>query len=231
MDNNFDCIIKKMYFCRFKINFIIFFTLKFLIMITKLINLKILSIVCFTFLMTNFSYSQVDENLKTDKNLSIASKMRGKWVFCNSEPVNKYDIVYKINSILPIPSVEEYNLVYAMNYILEMAAKDYASAKMEYDGIIAIEGSNKDIAIKFKKPDENAKYCHAHRIGGKFIFTLCEPVNKYDVVFQIKAKQILGKSIINKVLRKANRKMRIKKKNYDALIIGNRNRHVAVKFK
>jgi hypothetical protein len=124
-------------------------------MITKLINLKILSIVCFTFLMTNFSYSQVDENLKTDKNLSIASKMRGKWVFCNSEPVNKYDIVYKINSILPIPSVEEYNLVYAMNYILEMAAKDYASAKMEYDGIIAIEGSNKDIAIKFKKPDEN----------------------------------------------------------------------------
>jgi len=197
----------------------------------KIISLKTLAVICSTFLIINFSYSQNNEDLKSDKSLAVASKMRGKWVFCNSEPINKYEIVYEIASILPIPETEDYSLTYAMNYILEMAAQAYASAKMEYDGIIAIEGSNKDVAIKFKKVDENVKYCHAHRIGGKFIFSLCEPVNKYDVVFQIKAKQILGKSINDKVLKKANKKMRRKKKNYDALLVGNRNEHVAVKFK
>ena len=93
----------------------------------------------------------------------------------------------------------------------------------------------RDIAVKFNEPMDSTKQrlTNVRRCGDKYVFVLCEPVNPYEVVFEIISKPKFPVSIVETVMRKAMRKgiFSKKKKPFDAIIIGSDKTHFAIKFK
>jgi len=54
----------------------------------------------------------------------------GKEVYYNSDPVNKYTVVYSINTVLPAPSItEKFNASFVVNYIINKANDTAAKVK------------------------------------------------------------------------------------------------------
>ena len=173
---------------------------------------------------------------QTNKSLAKVNMFAGKEVYYNSDPVNKYTVVYSINTVLPAPSItEKFNASFVVNYIINKANDTAAKVKKPFDAIITIEGSSKDIAVKFNEPVDSSKQrlTNVRRCGDKYIFVLCEPVNPYEVVFEIISKPKFPVSIVETVMRKAMRKgiFHKKKKPFDAIIIGSDKTHFAIKFK
>jgi len=170
-----------------------------------------------------------------DRSLAKVNVFAGKEVYYNSDPVNNYSVVYEINTFLPTPTlVEKFNASFIVNYIINKANDTAAKVKKSYDAIITIEGSNRDIAVKFKEPVDSTKQrlTNVRRCGDKYVFVLCEPVNPYEVVFKINAKPRFPVSIVEKVMKKALRKVifRKKKKSFDGIMIGYDKTHFAIKF-
>ncbi|MFH0894119.1 MAG: hypothetical protein V2A54_06765 [Bacteroidota bacterium] len=174
-------------------------------------------------------------NAQCDKSLAKVYRFAGKDVYYNSDPVKKYTVVYELNTTLPAPTFQQvFNVGYAVNFVLEQAKLANKTDGKPYDAIITVEGSDKDVAIKFEQQTDSTQssLTHVRRSGDKFVFVLCEPVCPYDVAFEIKAKPRFPVSIVNTVMKKVNRKKLFgKRPAFDAVIIGNDKIHYAIKFK
>lgn len=73
------------------------------------------------------------------------------------------------------------------------------------------------------------------RMSGKYIFINCEPVNDYEVVYEVKTVLLGGvtstNAMVDAVMVNAKKMEKKDPKPYDALIIGSNKYDLAVKFK
>ena len=170
-----------------------------------------------------------------DHSLARVYSCAGKDIYYNSDPVRKYSVVCEMNTLLPAPTVQQvFNVSYAVNYVLEQAKVAAKSSGKDFDAIITIEGSDKDVAVKYDASSDTSKQVltHVRRSGDKYVFVMCEPLCPYDVVKEVKAKPKFPVSIVNTVMKKVNRKKLFGKKPvYDAVIIGNDRIHYVIKFR
>jgi hypothetical protein len=88
--------------------------------------------------------------------------------------------------------------------------------------------------IGFAQNEFDASLAQVNKVSGKYIFLNCEPVNEYEVVYEVKAFALSFSGIddiTDIVLKKAFKMKKKEGKDFDALIIGSSKFDLAVNFK
>ena len=114
-----------------------------------MINKKIIfSFICGAALSLIFAFKTNSNSINETKDYSLArvSKMSGKYVFMQSEPINDYDVVYELKGVAFSDFESPTEIA---DFVLKRARKMEDKEQKPYDAVIV--GSNKvDLAIKFK---------------------------------------------------------------------------------
>jgi len=91
--------------------------------------------------------------------------------------------------------------------------------------------------IGFSQNNFDASLAKVNKVSGKYIFLNCEPVNEYEVVYEVKAVPLTTgqvstlDKISNFVLKKAFKMKKKEGEDFDALIIGTSKFDLAIRFK
>jgi hypothetical protein len=85
------------------------------------------------------------------------------------------------------------------------------------------------------QPEKDLSLGHVQKMSGKLVFLNCEPVNNYDIAFEIKVIS-LGSfkspdDIANSVVKNALKTSKKDNMEFDAVIVGSGRIDVAIKFK
>ena len=91
--------------------------------------------------------------------------------------------------------------------------------------------------IGFAQNNTDFSLAKVNKVSGKYVFLNCEPVNDYEVIYEVKVTPVhtaqvssLDK-ISNIVLKKAFKMKKKQGEDFDAIIIGNSRVDLAVRFK
>lgn len=100
-------------------------------------------------LIAIFAFKSETKSNQTEKDYSLArvSKVSGKYIFLNCEPIQDYDVVYELSGFT-LGHFNSPNEI--VNYVVKIAKKREDKEGKEYDALI-IGSSKYDLAIKFKK--------------------------------------------------------------------------------
>lgn len=87
----------------------------------------------------------------------------------------------------------------------------------------------------FAQNEKDYSLSRAQKITGKYVFMYSEPIEKYEIVFDIQviftwSSLNTTTKIADAVYRAANRKSKRKGLEYDAIIIGSTSKDIAIKF-
>lgn len=87
-------------------------------------------------------------------------------------------------------------------------------------------------AFSFKL-EKDTSLARVHKTKGKLVFLDCEPVHEYDVVFEFKFKVYTGsfEEYRTRGIDAADKYAAKESLNYDAIIVGNTKKDIAIKFK
>lgn len=173
-----------------------------------------------------YSFVPVDENA-----LARASKINGKLVFYQNEPVNGYEIAFTFKNV--IKNIDCNTLQENMNIGIKNANYEAGQQGRLYDALIIGKGE-RDIAITFNDKTKDNSITRVSREGGIMLFLGCEPLNKYNIIKKLEVfpwKSKRGKcptwnEKVDVLLKKSDRK----KNNCDAIIIGDTKYNLLVKF-
>jgi hypothetical protein len=97
--------------------------------------------------------------------------------------------------------------------------------------VIALSSMNTGVGNQ----EKDLSLARAQKMSGKYVFLKCEPVNDYDVAFEIKG-FTLGNfdtpdEIANFVIKNALKISAKENKDFDGVVIGNGKVDIAIKFK
>ena len=91
--------------------------------------------------------------------------------------------------------------------------------------------------LSFCQTKIDKSLARVQKVSGKYVFLNCEPINEYEVVYEVKAVPLSANSvsstykISNFVLNKAFKMEKKQGKDFDAVIIGTSKYDLAIKFK
>lgn len=160
-----------------------------------------------------------------DKALGRVEKVNGVYVFTDSEPASKYEILDRVK--VHITWSGQYNEV--RDKLVKKTLKDYPKCE-------AIVCDNPAIVMQYDPSvaDSDKALARVRKVNGLLVFTDCEPINEYDIVERESATFGFSSdydSIRNKLIKKAI-------KDYpdaDGVILqfktGGTDRAVVIKFK
>lgn len=166
-----------------------------------------------------------------EKSVARVQKNNGVYVFCDSEPMCKYEILDREKS--NISWTGQYNEI--RNKLIRKAVNTYSNT----DGVVITMSkgfTDKAIAIKFKEEQntEELALARVNKVIGLYIFTDCEPVNEYEILGRVKTSFGFAtqyQSVRDKLIRRAVRKH----PNADGMIFsfstGGTDRAAVIKFK
>lgn len=90
--------------------------------------------------------------------------------------------------------------------------------------------------LSFCQTNIDKSLARVQKVSGKYVFLNCEPLNEYEVIYEVKAVPLSTSSvsstdkISNFVLNKALKMKKKQGKDFDALIIGTSKFDLAIKF-
>lgn len=118
--------------------------------------------------------------------IAKATPFGNKYVFINSEPIAKYEVVFTFVNTMGTSTLTNINLI--SDNSIKNANKEAALQGKLYDAVIIREGTDRDVAIKFLISTDDFSICRANKISGITAFVGCEPYYKYQTtgsMFQI----------------------------------------------
>lgn len=86
---------------------------------------------------------KIQENQTPDYSLGRVEKIQGKYVFLHSEPVQEYEVVFRVKTI---------NWDCTTGTVVDKAIKISEKEGKEFDAVLVKFTQSGDVAIKFKKP-------------------------------------------------------------------------------
>jgi len=97
--------------------------------------------------------------------------------------------------------------------------------------ILVLSGMNSSI----NKQEKDLSLARVQKMSGKYVFLSCEPVNDYDIAFEIKGFTIgqfaSPDEIANFVIKNALRVVKKENKEFDGVVIGSGKVDIAITFK
>jgi hypothetical protein len=177
-----------------------------------------------TILLVAFNYD------KTDKSLARVKTVSGKLVFYENEPVEKYEVVFSFENLMP--NYERITTQKVMDFSVQNAFKESGlQGGKQFDGIITRPKTKRDLAVKFLDKSKDNSIARVFRVNGKFVFIECEPINEFNIVSNIKVKfQSTRQQTIDEILKKAFKEER-KGKEFDGILFGSTTYDNSIKFK
>lgn len=146
-------------------------------------------IICLAFLTILVSF----KSIVAQANRAEVSKIKGFYIFCDSEPLSEYEVIGEINSSNHNDadikrSGAQYQPV--RDYLIKKAREVNYTA----DGLILslVNGqTDKAVIIKFKEGEKKKNLAKVKRFQGVYIFTDSEPLKEHNYLGTVKKKSLL----------------------------------------
>ena len=133
------------------------------------------------------------KSIVAQTNRAEVSKIKGFYIFCDSEPVSEYEVIGEVNSSNHNdPDIQRSGAQYqpVRDYLIKKAREVNYTA----DGLILslVNGqTDKAVIIKFKEGQKKKSLAKVKRFQGVYIFTDCEPLKQHNYLGTVKKKSLL----------------------------------------
>ena len=120
-----------------------------------------------------------NEIIKPAIDLGRVSPISNKYVFINSIPLSKYEVVFSFMNMMPQGFLANSSQIAGSS--IQNANFEAAQQGKLFDAIIVSDNTERDIAIKFTNLSEDFSLCKVKKVNGILAFIGCEPTLQYNI--------------------------------------------------
>lgn len=172
----------------------------------------------------------------SQNNIAVVNKIKGFYIFIDSEPLAEYDAIGEIKSDGNDPDIQKSGAQYSAvrdNLINTARQVNYTA-----DGLILSlvnGGTDKATIIKFKEGQQNISHARVQQYQGLYIFVDSQPLQETEYLGTVKVKRNRAGSqytaIRDRLIKDAKRKMKSATGVIIKLVTGSADMADAIKFK